>query len=99
MSGSRSRSRLTKRPAKGSPGSFGSCGAVVAASTIETGGDLIAFDAAHTNYANGAGVWDPSSTPESKTYRITLALDAATPNSEQGASVTALSFVWEVQSN
>jgi hypothetical protein len=84
---------------EGTPGAFGSCGAFVVASTIETGGDLIAFGTAHTNYANGAGVWDPSGTPESKTYRITLALDAATPNSEQGASVTALSFVWEVQSN
>ena len=84
---------------EGTPGAFGACGAFTATATIETGGDLIAFGAAHTNYANGAGVWDPSSTPESKTYRITRALDAATPDSEQGASVTALSFVWEVQSN
>ncbi len=84
---------------EGTGGSFGSCGAFSSVNTIETGGDLIAFDATHTNYANGAGVWDPSSTPESTTYRITLALDAAAPNSEQGASITALSFVWEVQSN
>ena len=84
---------------EGTGGSFGSCGAFSSVNTIEIGGDLIAFGATHTNYANGAGVWDPSSTPESTTYRITLALDAAAPDSEQGASVTALSFVWEVQSN
>jgi hypothetical protein len=43
-------------------------------------------------------VWDPSGTPQSKTYQVTVELDAATPNAEQGESVTALTFVWEVQS-
>jgi predicted ribosomally synthesized peptide with SipW-like signal peptide len=83
---------------EGSPGAFGNCGTFAPDDTIETGGTLAEFDAAHTDYANGAGVWDPASTPESKTYRFTVALDAATPDAEQGESVTALAFTWEVQS-
>ncbi len=54
---------------------------------------------AHANYATGAGVWDPAGTPESKTYRFTFVLDAATRDTEEGASVTALGFTWEVSSN
>ncbi len=84
---------------EGTGGSFGSCSAFVLDNTIETGDDLIAFDTAHTDYTTGAGVWDPSGTPESKTYRFTFALDAATPDTEEGASVTALGFTWEVRSN
>ena len=84
---------------EGTGGSFGSCAGFTLENTIESGGDLIAFNTAHTDYASGAGVWDPSGTPEPKTYRFTLALDAATPDSEQAASVTALAFTWEVHSN
>ena len=66
--------------------------------TIESAGTLSNFDTTHTNYAAGAGEWDPAATPESKTYRITVELDAAAPDAEQGESVTAMSFTWEVQS-
>ncbi len=83
---------------EGTGGSFGSCGAFVLENTIEPTGTLASWDTTHTNYATGAGVWDPASTPESKTYRITLEFDAAAPNSEMGESVTALAFTWEVQS-
>jgi predicted ribosomally synthesized peptide with SipW-like signal peptide len=84
---------------EGTGGSFGDCSGFVLQNSIESGGDLIAFNTTHTDYASGAGVWDPSGTPESKTYRFTFALDAATPDTEEGASVTALGFTWEVQSN
>jgi len=84
---------------EGTGGSFGSCAGFTLQNTIETGGDLIAFDTTHTDYASGAGVWDPSGTPESKTYRFTFTLDPATPDTEEGASVTALGFTWEVSSN
>jgi predicted ribosomally synthesized peptide with SipW-like signal peptide len=83
---------------EGTGGSFGNCGTFVLGNSIESGGTVADFDTDHTNYANGAGVWDPSSTPATMTYRITVELDAATPNIEQGESVTALTFVWEVQS-
>ena len=83
---------------EGTGGSFGNCGGFTLENTIESGGTLSDFDTAHTNYATGAGVWDPAATPESKTYRITVELDAAAPDAEQGESVTALTFTWEVQS-
>lgn len=83
---------------EGTGGSFGNCATFVLENTIEPTGTLAAFDTAHTNYATGAGVWDPASTPESKTYRVTVGLDAAAPDTEQGESITALNFTWEVQS-
>ena len=83
---------------EGNGGSFGDCTGFTLENTIESGGTLSDFDTAHTNYATGAGVWDPASTPETKTYRITVELDAATPTAEQGESVTALTLTWEVQS-
>jgi predicted ribosomally synthesized peptide with SipW-like signal peptide len=83
---------------EGTGGTFGDCTGFTLENTIESGGTLSDFDTTHTSYATGAGVWDPSSTPESKTYRITVALDAAAPDAEQGESVTAATFTWEVQS-
>ncbi len=83
---------------EGSGGSFGNCTGFSLENTIESGGTLADFNTTHTNYASGAGVWDPASTPVSKTYRITVALDAATPDAEQGESVTAMTLTWEVQS-
>lgn len=83
---------------EGSNGTFGDCTGFTSASTIETGGTLTDFDTAHTGYATGAGVWDPSGTPQARTYKISFELDAATPSAEQGESVSDLVFTWEVQS-
>ena len=83
---------------EGTGGLFGDCSSFVFENTIEPAGTLAGFDGTHTSYATGAGVWDPAATPESKAYRFTLELDAATPDTEQGESVTALIFTWEVQS-
>ena len=83
---------------EGSGATSGDCSGFVSENTIASGGDLAAFDGASTDYATGVGVWDPASTPESKAYRITLQLDPATPDAQQGESVGALVFTWEVQS-
>ncbi len=83
---------------EGTGGSFGDCTGFVLENTIESAGTLSDFDTAHTNYATGAGVWDPAATPESKTYRITVEVDTALPHAEQGESVTAMTFSWDVQS-
>lgn len=83
---------------EGTGGVFGNCTGFTLQNTIEPTGTLATFGTSHTSYATGAGVWDPSSTPESKTYRITLALPVSTPDSQQGKSITALIFTWEVQS-
>ena len=84
---------------EGTGGSFVDCSGFILENTIESGSTLATFDTTHTDYASGARVWDPSSTPESKTYRVTFELDLATPDSEEGASVTALAITWEVLSN
>lgn len=61
-------------------------------------GTLANFDTTHTDYASGAGTWDPASTPESQSYRITVELDSNATSASQGQSVTDLVFTWEVQS-
>lgn len=83
---------------EGTGGTFGDCTGFSLENTIESGGTLAGFDTTHTDYASGAGVWDPAATPVSKTYRVTVQLDPAAPDTEQGESVTALTFTWEVQS-
>lgn len=80
---------------EGSGGVFNDCSAFVFEGTV-FGNTLAFFDTNHGDYATGAGAWNPSSTSESKSYRITVELDAGTPNAQQGASVTAVGFVWEV---
>lgn len=80
---------------EGTGGVFNDCSAFVLGGAV-FGNTLAFFDANHSDYATGAGAWDPSSTPESKSYRITVELDTGTLNSLQGAAVTAVGFVWEV---
>jgi hypothetical protein len=80
---------------EGSAASFGDCSGFEPDGTLFSG-VLAAFDGTHSSYATGTGSWQPASTFESKSYRITLQLDGGTPNSQQGASVTGLTFVWEV---
>ena len=85
---------LTLTVEEGTGGSFGDCTGFVSENTISTSTPLNTFA---TNYATGVGLWDPSGTPESKTYRVTVELDASTPNAQQGESVTAFILNWETQ--
>jgi len=82
---------------EGSGGDFSTCAGFSPTATIVST-TVAGFDAANTGYATGAGVWDPSGTPETRTYRFTISLSAAAANSSQGQSVTGLTFTWEVQS-
>ncbi|MEO2105643.1 MAG: hypothetical protein ABGZ36_08375 [Actinomycetota bacterium] len=84
---------------EGTGATFGDCSTFVAGSTIVSGVTLAAFDTARTDYATGAGVWDPSATGEAISYRFSVTLDATTtPNEEQGAGTSDIAFVWEVTS-
>ncbi len=83
---------------EGTGGTFADCTGFGVVNTIVNAQTLVAFDAARTSYANGVGVWDPATTPETITYRFTIEMDPATPNTHQGESVTNLTFVWEIQS-
>lgn len=78
---------------EGSGGIFGNCVGFAASSTIYTG-TLANFAATHTNFANGAGAWNPAANPESKTYRITVTVQDN--NLAQGLNDTA-TFTWEAQ--
>jgi hypothetical protein len=82
----------------GTGGSFGDCTGFSSASTIFTTDTLTAFDTAHSDYASGAVGWNPSSTPESRTFRFTVDLPTSASSSVQGDSVTDLTFTWEAQS-
>lgn len=82
---------------EGNGGTFSDCTGFISSGTIESA-TLAAFNTTHTGYANGAGTWDPSTIPESRTYRITISLPSDAPNSAQGQSISGLIFTWEVQS-
>lgn len=58
---------------------------------------LTSFAATNLDYASGLGTWTPSATNETNSYRVTVALDAATPDAEQGSDTDTVNFVWEVQ--
>lgn len=82
---------------EGTGGTFATCTGFNPSVVIESG-TLADFDTDHTAYSSGVGSWDPSATPDSRTYRITVALSSSAANSAQGQSVTGLTFTWEVQS-
>jgi|FLYL01.1.fsa_nt_gi hypothetical protein len=81
---------------QGTGGEFGDCTGFSGSQIFS--GTLADFDVTHTGYGNGVGTWNPSSTPESRTYRFTITLPSTADNSAQGQSITDLVFTWEVQS-
>ncbi len=82
----------------GTGGGFGSCDGF-APQTRLTDDTLSRFAAAHTSFADGVAVWQPSGgKTESRTIRFTWTLDESTPNDQQGASAGA-TFVWEAQNS
>ncbi len=83
---------------EGGGGTFNNCTGFSRENTIVPATALSAFDSTVTDYASGAGVWDPGGTPQSKTYRISVRLDPTTPSDQQNEGVSDLTFTWEVQS-
>lgn len=57
---------------------------------------LKTFNTAHTDYSTGVGTWDPAATPETQQYRFTVKLNAATPDAQEGQSLTDFAVTWEV---
>lgn len=80
-------------------GAGGSCAGFASNGTIQTPTTLAAFDAATDDYASGKGIWDPASTPETRTYRITTTFVDTVTNAEMNASTRDITFVWEVQTD
>lgn len=81
---------------QGSGGAFGDCSTFTADSTIISGETLAFTTANHTDYATGVGTFTPATSPASVSYRFTVTLDAATPNTSQGGNAAA-TFTWEIQ--
>jgi hypothetical protein len=77
----------------GSGGSARDCRGFIVAAVVYSG-TLAGFAASHTNYSDGIRAWSPTSSPESRTYRFTLALQEQ--NAAQGKSASA-DFIWEAQ--
>ena len=79
---------------EGSGGTFASCAGFTPIGPAIFTGTLTSFAATHTNFATGAGAWNPAANPESRTYRFTVTLQDN--NAAQGLSATA-TFTWEAQ--
>ena len=90
-------SHLNLTVEEGSGGTFASCTGFTSSASIVSS-TLALFATNNTNYSNGAGTWNPATTPESRSYRISVTLSASAPNAQQNQSVTNLVFTWEVQS-
>ena len=79
---------------EGSGGTFASCAGFTAIGPAIFTGTLASFAGTHTDFASGAGAWNPAVNPESRTYRFTVTLQDA--NGAQGLDATA-TFTWEAQ--
>ena len=61
-------------------------------------GSLADFGVNATSFATGAGSWRPAGgASESRTFRVTYTLKAATPNTAQNGTAS-VGFTWEAQS-
>ncbi|GAA3347031.1 hypothetical protein GCM10020358_60280 [Amorphoplanes nipponensis] len=81
---------------EGTGGGSGSCAGFTPSGTAFTG-TLAAFGSTATDFASGAGSFAPSGPAEATTYHISYTVNAATPDSVQGASAAA-AFTWEAAS-
>jgi hypothetical protein len=88
---------------EGTGGTFATSGPTSCTGFVSGGNDytgtLAGFATAKTNFATGVSAWAPTgSGSDSKTFRFTYTLDAATPNTAQGGTAAA-GFTWEAQNS
>jgi hypothetical protein len=85
---------------QGTGGTFGSCtGFAALASDSSVYNGTVAGFGAVTTYAGGLGVWAPTgASSETRVYKITYTVNAATPNTAQAGSAS-VAFKWEAQNN
>ena len=79
---------------EGSGGTFASCAGFTPIGPAIFTGTLASFAGTHTDFASGAGAWNPAVNPESRTYQFTVTLQDN--NGAQGLNATA-TFTWEAQ--
>lgn len=77
---------------------FGTC-AGFSGTTIVDDVPVSTWNSTATDYASGAGTWDPGLGPgQSRAYRITLELALATDNTYQGATLDGINLTWATRS-
>lgn len=77
---------------------FDNCGTFTLEATPLSAVPLSTFYGTNLDYASGVGTWAPTTTPETRTYRITAELLDTVPDSEEGATIDGVTFIWEIQS-
>lgn len=77
---------------------FGDCTNFAAEATPLSAVVLSDFYGTYLGYASGVGTWTPATTPETRTYRITAELLESVPDTQEGATISGVTFVWEIQS-
>ena len=85
---------VTVREVTETGGSGNTCGTLSSPTVIVNNVTLNAFGTANSNYATGAGGWDPATTGDTKTYEFAVTLGSDTPSSAQGTDAQA-TFTWE----
>ncbi|OIH92712.1 MULTISPECIES: hypothetical protein [unclassified Curtobacterium] len=94
-------SSLNVSVTQGTGGTFGNCSGFTPLSSGASvwSGTLADFGTTATKFSNGVGTWRTTgASSESRTYQVTVALDAATPNSAQNGTAR-IGFTWEAQSS
>jgi hypothetical protein len=81
---------------EGTGGDSSSCAGFTPSGTAYTG-TLDAFGTASTDFGSGVGAFAPGGPAETNTYHISYTVNAAAPDSVQGASADA-TFTWEAAS-
>ena len=77
------------------PDAFRTCTSFVSTGTVYTG-TLAAFATGHAGYATGVTTWDPSASPETRTFRLRLSVQDT--SAAEGLTST-FGFSWETRTS
>lgn len=74
---------------------FGTCTAFVSSATVYSG-TLADFATSHAGYATGSATWDPTGSPETRTFRFRLAVQ---DNASAAGLTSTFGFSWETRTS
>jgi hypothetical protein len=77
------------------PDAFRSCTSFVSSGTLYSG-TLAAFATGHAGYATGVTTWDPSTSPETRTFRFRISVQDTTA---AAGLTTTFGFSWETRTS
>ena len=88
---------LNLKVEEGSGSTTADCAGFTAAGSAIFDGTVTAFSG-KTSFANGVGTWAPAAGTQTKSYRVTYLLNAATPDTAQGGTAK-VGLTWEAQNS